>query len=80
MTSDLCASLKTKSCIIIKRSALPIAVVTVNYPFFPRPSLSANTHPLQQVGRGGPGSSQILNQELGPVRVLLLDGCRNTQT
>lgn len=37
VTSDLRASLKNIST-VIKRSALPIAVVTVNYPFFSDPA------------------------------------------
>lgn len=37
------------------------------------------THPLQQVGRCRPGAGQVLNEELRPVVVFLLDGCRETK-
>lgn len=38
-----------------------------------------HTHPLQQVGRRRPGAGQVLNQELRPVAVFLLDGCKQTE-
>lgn len=38
-----------------------------------------HTHPLQQVGRCRPGAGQVLNEELGPVAVPLLDGCKEKQ-
>lgn len=39
-------------------------------------SKRCSTHPVQQVCRRRPGARQVLNQEVGPVVELLLDGCR----
>lgn len=38
-----------------------------------------HTHALQQGGRRRPGASQVLNEELCPVAVFLLDGYKDEE-